>query len=307
MIHDYLILEGADKQEINDVDSCYPSMPKEAMQVAMRDILRNVRQNLPPGAGEDPKILVPKRGKKKCSWAQEGEVWGHASINFSTMLEVIDFDLDNCYVITYDGRLLKQARGIPMGSALSPPLAIGTLAWMEHEWMQTLEDDAKARFRMKRYMDDVITVTAKDDSAWDVDRFRDDFRRSECYWAPLKLEAAESTHFLETTLELDPSGSFRTRLKNVNEGCETAPRVWRYHRWDSFTCAKMKAGIVVGCLLKVVAMASDDEGFALSVMSKLREFTALGYPSHVLNGAIGRTFARTKDERLLRARICSHW
>ena len=29
--------------------------------------------------------------------------------------------------------------------------------------------------------------------------------------------------------------------------------------------------------------------------------------SYVLNGAIGRTFARTKDERLLRARICSHW
>ena len=107
--------------------------------------MTNVRQNLPPGAGDDPKILVPKRGKKKCSWAQEGEVWGNASINFSTMLDVIDFDLDNCYVITYDGRLLEQARGIPMGSALSPPLAIGTLAWMEHEWMQTLEDDAKKR------------------------------------------------------------------------------------------------------------------------------------------------------------------
>ena len=36
-----------------------------------------------------------------------GGVWGHASISFSTMLEVIDFDLDNCYVITYDGRLLN--------------------------------------------------------------------------------------------------------------------------------------------------------------------------------------------------------
>ena len=32
---------------------------------------------------------------------------------------------------------------------------------------------------------------------------------------------------------------------------------------------------------------------------------ALGYPSHVLNGAIGRAFARTRDERLLRARLCS--
>ena len=76
---------------------------------------------------------------------------------------------------------------------------------------------------MKRYMDDVITITAKDDSVWDVDRFREDFRRSECYWAPLKLEAAESAHFLETTLELDPSGSFRTRLNNVNEECEAVP------------------------------------------------------------------------------------
>ena len=91
------------------------------------------------------------------------------------------------------------------------------------------------------------------------------------------------------------------------EGCEREPRVWRYHRWDSFTCAKMKEGIVVGCLLKVSAMASDDEGFALSVTSKLREFMALGYPAHVLNGVIGRAFARTKDERLLRARQCSQW
>ena len=68
-----------------------------------------------------------------------------------------------------------------------------------------------------------VTITAKDDSVWDVDRFREDFRRSECHWAPLKLEAAESTHFLETTLDLDPSGSFRTRLNNVNEECEAVP------------------------------------------------------------------------------------
>ena len=48
----------------------------------------------------------------------KGRCWDtptHALISFSTMLEVIDFDLDNCYVITYDGRLLKQARGIPDG------------------------------------------------------------------------------------------------------------------------------------------------------------------------------------------------
>ena len=63
------------------------------MRIAMRDILGDVRKNLPPGAGEDPKILVPKRGKKKCSWAQQGEVWGHASISFSTMLEGLSISI----------------------------------------------------------------------------------------------------------------------------------------------------------------------------------------------------------------------
>ena len=121
------------------------------------------------------------------------------------MLEVIDFDLDNCYVITYDGRLLKQARGIPMGSALSPPLAIGTLAWMEHEWMQTLEDDAKARFRMKRYMQHGRCDHGHGDCErrWRMGCLSFPGRRisvvlsATAYWAPLKLEAAENSHFLE--------------------------------------------------------------------------------------------------------------
>ena len=73
-------------------------------------------------------------------------------------------------------------------------------------------------------MDDVITVTAKDDSTWDVDRFREDFRRSECYWAPLKLEAAESTHFLETTLERS------TQAEVSGRDSRTLMRAARRHR-----------------------------------------------------------------------------
>ena len=53
--------KGELSYEINDVDSCYPSMPKEAMRVAMRDILNDVRNNLPPGAGEDPRIRTEER------------------------------------------------------------------------------------------------------------------------------------------------------------------------------------------------------------------------------------------------------
>ena len=223
-------------------------------------------------------------------------------ISFSLIIDVIEFDLENCYVVTHDGRLLKQTAGIPMGSALSPALAVGTLAWMEQEWMASLTADTKARFRMGRYMDDVLTVVARNESEWRADDLLRDFERSECYWSPLRLEAADAQHFLETSLELTREGQFRHRLKNVNEGREERPKVWRYHRWDSFTSERMKLGVLMGCLYKVGQMASDPTSFWFSLECKLREFGALGYPTTALRRATERMFARYGDVRWLRAK-----
>ena len=65
-----------------------------------------------------------------------------------------------------------------MGDALSPAMTVGTCAWMEHAWMQTLTAETKARFTAKRYMDDVILFYIK--HGWNVDRFLSDFKESEC-------------------------------------------------------------------------------------------------------------------------------
>ena len=276
---------------------------KEAMRLAMRDLLNQVKRTLPPGAGTDPKVLVPRRGRKRCTWAhatrRDG---GMVPISFSLIIDVIEFDLENCYVVTSDGRLLKQTAGIPMGSALSPALAVGTLAWMEQEWMASLSANTKARFRMGRYMDDVLTVVARNDHEWHADGLLRDFERSECYWSPLTLEAAESQHFLETSIDLNGDGRFRHRLKNVNEGREERPKVWRYHRWDSFANERTKLGVLMGCLLKVTRMASDNTSFWLSLECKMREFIALGYPHAVMRRAAERMYARYGDERWLKAK-----
>ena len=226
----------------------------------------------------------------------------YVSISFSTIIELIEFDLENCYVITHDHRLLKQTGGIPMGSALSPALAVGTLAWMEQEWLQSLAPEVKSRFRMGRYMDDVLTVVARD-GTWSANEWQRDFERSECYWPPLKLEPAEATCFLETRIEMGDDGMFRHRLKNTNEGREEEPKIWRYHRWDSFSPEAMKLGVIVGCLHKVGLMASDAAGFWLSLNCKLREFYVLGYPSGTLRKALERMYARTGYRRWLKARV----
>ena len=58
---------------------------------------------------------------------------------------------------------------------------------MEIEWMQSLTKDTKERFKSIRYMDDVMTLTARSPS-FDTERFKADLHKSECYWEPLRLE-----------------------------------------------------------------------------------------------------------------------
>ena len=53
------------------------------------------------------------------------------------------------------GQILRQREGILMGDPLSPGMTIGATAWMENEWMQTMEGDCRKYFRIKRFMDDI--------------------------------------------------------------------------------------------------------------------------------------------------------
>ena len=73
-----------------------------------------------------------------------------------------------------------------MGDALSPAMTIGTCGWMEREFMRSLHKDTKDNFKAKRYMDDVLLFMKKE--GWDATRFYEDFKRSECYMPPLRLE-----------------------------------------------------------------------------------------------------------------------
>ena len=73
----------------------------------------------------------------------------------------MEFALENTLIKSLDGEIMKQTKGIPMGDPHSPGMCIGACAWMEKEWMNTIEESKKKFFRFARYMDDVITVCAK--------------------------------------------------------------------------------------------------------------------------------------------------
>jgi hypothetical protein len=246
-------------------------MPKEAIKLAMRDIAKMEQK-----AGREG-VWVPYADSKKCAWEapkrfQRSGTW----LPWDIMLELLDFAADNAFVRMPNGKILWQAEGIPMGDPLSPGMTIGTCAWMEREWMQSIAAKDRSFFRGGRYMDDIILVLSKSDG-WDRERFLRDFVASECYWPPLKLEAGTPEVFLETRYEGTAAG-VRYRLRNDNEG---ERKIWRYHHYLSDLPYQMKRATLLTTLRKVHRMASDSDQLALSALSKLREFAQLQYPAGI--------------------------
>ena len=272
--------QGPVAYTIKDIEGCFPSMPKDAIRMAMRDhVARIMRSSGQKG------VSVPRYSDNSpCEWRRRKDDRRYIWIPFDVMIDVMEFALDHAIVQMPDGSLRRQKEGIPMGDSLSPAMTIITCAWMEDEWLQSISDADKARFTARRFMDDVLMVYAKADD-WDHDAFIRDFVRSECYWPPLKLEDAKEATFLETTFDLRPDGRLEYWLKNDNA---RERRVWRYQHYRSHAPFAQKRALIISSLRKVHKMASDRRRLYTSALDKLREFIALSYPSTLLRSACNR-------------------
>ena len=200
-------------------------------------------------------------------------------LSFQTMLDIMDFSLDFAFTRMPNGQILRQRDGIPMGDPLSPGMTIGTCAWMENEYLATLTEEDKQRFKAKRFMDDILLFYRQDDK-WDSEKFLNDFTESHCYQKPLKLEPGRGGVFLETKL-WHQNGTVRFGLKNDNEG-DCHSKIWRYQHWDSNIPFGQKRATLVACLKKVQLMSSDAHSLADGALAKIAEFRRLRYPINVL-------------------------
>jgi hypothetical protein len=279
---------------VHDIESCYPNMPREAIRFGLRDTLARVTR-----AHGYTGVQVPRFSTTKpCSWRRGAKSTRSLWLPFELMLDVMEFALDNAIIKMPSGQLRRQTCGIPMGDPISPGMTIGTCAWMEDEWLQTLTAQDKDHFMSRRYMDDILTVYAKSPT-WDFTRFCKDFTRSECYHPPLRLTDGTHGTFLETRFELR-DGKFRYWLKNDNDG--STKRVWRYMHYRSHAPYLQKRALVTSCLKKVHSMASDTHALKSSAHAKIHEFLQLQYPKHMLRSACTYVAATTNTRAWLDVR-----
>jgi hypothetical protein len=277
--------------EIWDIEGCYPNMPKETIRFALRKVLDKLRKKF--GYEE---VWVPKYSDAQpCRWRR----WrGAQPIPFHVMLDVMEFSLDNAMVRMPDGQLLRQRWGIPMGDPLSPGMTLGACAWMEDEWMDTINARDKEFFRAKRFMDDILLIYAEN-PRWDAAAFIKDFQESECYQKPLKLEAGKDGTFLETRFKIR-GNNFDLKLKNDNEDGEV--KLWRYQHFHSNSPFMQKRATLAACLRKVHGMASDASMRYTSGLAKVAEFRRLRYPLYVLCKTCAYLGASTGDSTWIQIR-----
>ena len=246
-------------------------------------MLRDALAAETPAVRRQATISVPRRSRKDpCRWGTTTDP-AYVNLPVGTMVEALDFVLDNTLMRMPDGQLMRQVGGIPMGDPISPANAIGTTAWMELEWMRSLDQESKKHFRAKRYVDDILVIY-NTNAEWRGADFIRDFKESTCYMAPLRLEPGAPDVFLETKLEKVARGEFTYRLKNTNE--DGVQRVWRYTPASSYTPYSQKVGLIAGLTQKCIRMASDTEQLRISLRAKVAELRQLGYSGRIIRAGI---------------------
>lgn len=260
---------------VKDITGCFPNMPKDAIKFGIRSLLHEIKTQ----TAHDT-VVVPHKDTLACEWKTRKR-FNITTLPFETIIEVMEFALENTFIKDNHNQLWQQIQGIPMGDPHSPGMTIGTCAWMEKEWMATLSASAKANFSAARYMDDIIMFYVKNDS-FDDQQFLTDFTKSDCYWSPLELEDGKADTFLETTFSL-VNNTCRYWIKNENQSAVTGQqKIWRYAHYHSYGSRAQKLKTLKATLTKLHKLSSDDACLYHSARCKLCEFQNLRYPPTTL-------------------------
>ena len=99
-----LASKGELRAVIKDIEGCFPNMNKDAIRLG----LRSITQRLTTEYGHRA-VFVPKRGNKPCVWKTKAQ--GYVEISFDTLIDIMEFALENTLIKDFDGQLWKQIKG----------------------------------------------------------------------------------------------------------------------------------------------------------------------------------------------------
>jgi hypothetical protein len=231
-------------------------------------------------------------------------VYGWHSFDFDMLFNIINMDLNNT-IFSVGDVLLKQKKGVPMGSPISPVLAIMVAAYYENMFYLDCGSDAECRFRGMRYVDDILAMAVYDEKKIGDEKkmlnVLDKFEN--CYHEDLTLEKESIIDgnfvFLEGEIMMYGNDKMLMRYKNVNWNyiCENGKqKIRRYMHWKSYTSRKVKSSTILGAMSRILVHSSTERNARESLVKLFMEFSMLEYPFSFIKRCVMKKMRKEGEE-----------
>ena len=135
-----------------DIKEMYSNLPHEEIKKAVNWVIACYQRTI-----KEENISIKLRGKIETTTGEfKGKISGQfKQLSIKEIREITMYDLENAY-LRVGTFVLQQCKGIPMGSPLSPMLAILYCARIESYFLNTLTTNI--RFNSIRYIDDIFII-----------------------------------------------------------------------------------------------------------------------------------------------------
>ena len=276
-----------------DIKDMYTCLPHE-------DIIRAVEWSITKFSSKTRRtsVNIKRYGKAR---GRTGPVYNTSSrveISCSTVAGYIRDALRSCF-FTCGIYTLQQVVGIPMGSHVSPPLAIATCMYSEDLYMSSRAIIERPIAGL-RYIDDILLMSLRriqctlEKQEEENAAVRSTFSEGLAIYPPqlrvLITATAQPLPFLETEVGWIGSRTLLT-YRNGNAAALAATgkqKIQRFRHGSSFaTPQSLRA--VAQCMLRRTTFFNTTLGCNIeSIMQLLHEFNSLGYPHQLLCKAVHR-------------------
>ena len=223
------------------------------------------------------------------------------TLSYDDLLSIVEFDLDNSFFKIGDF-IGKQTSGIPMGSPLSPALAVIVCAYYENKIYSMIDEFGWDNTILgTRYMDDVLSFISHDGSVLSKLRARwiGNFIKYG-YHDKMDLECEDTSvpfKFLSTVIDASPGNpvSFSFYSKNAESiRLSGNQKFLTFQHYGSISPPSQKLSVVVSALHRICMSSSSLAAFTSAFTDLKSELRSLLYPDSIITKALNRVMSHSR-------------
>lgn len=302
------------KAQIGDVQNMYTDLDHATIKAAVKWAIDLIKEKY---KGRNKlNFVVKKEGRGNVRVGKNYNPDEYVTIPADILLELVEYDLDNCYFQVGTDTILQQTTGASIGGVLSTPMAILTCCYFEYQAMKSFENETLWMKQADDMIqgDELIAGVRYTDDAYLIAAYRDDVppghryseasadarlhRLMNCYHINMKFKKVDHidgyAHFLESKIAIwQPieNNGMRFDIKHNNKNWQSIKeegkqRFMKYQTYSSYSAQKVKRGVITGTLCRIQSNCNTVENITEATTEMATELLVLGYPKRMVMDTI---------------------